>query len=326
MEALGNVLYKAVDAANWTGRIDGEDPASKRWHQIIDLIDLDKELPVMQFKTVLLGFCCDEGVRRNQGRVGAKDAPAAMRKVLANLPDHLFPSFEIADAGDVICVAEDLEAAQQELAKRVQQILEMGGLPIVLGGGHEVTYGNYKGLRLANPTKKIGIINLDAHLDIRPLKDGKGNSGTGFFQIAEESKSAGLEFNYMAIGIQQISNTQALYQYAVEHQVEIIEAYDVHPWELENIQERIQAFADRVDCLYLTIDMDVFAAPYAPGVSALNFNGLVPDATFIRILECILGQANLWTIDIAELNPLYDIDNRTTKLAADLIFRIASNP
>src|SRR5690606_31251200 len=169
MEALGNVFYKPSEKQIWTGRIDGETPEFLRWHQLMTWIDLDTDLPSLEKQLVFLGLCCDEGVKRNQGRVGAKDAPAASRKLLAGLPHDSQAEVKLADAGDIICVAEDMEAAQYELAKRVAQILDHGGFPIVLGGGHEVTYGHFNGLKAHNTSKKLGIINLDAHFDIRSL-------------------------------------------------------------------------------------------------------------------------------------------------------------
>ncbi len=65
---------------SWTGRIDGTDPDLLRWRRVITVTDLlQTPLPVLQpgqKGIALLGFACDEGVRRNKGRAGAaKDPP-----------------------------------------------------------------------------------------------------------------------------------------------------------------------------------------------------------------------------------------------------------
>ena len=326
MESLGNVFYKPGEPQNWTGRNDGDDPELKRWHQIIEFINLDDHLPDLNSQYVLLGFCCDEGVKRNQGRVGAKDAPEALRKVLANLPNHLPNSRKIVDAGDVICISDDMESAQNELSKRVAQILEIGAFPIVLGGGHEVTYAHFNGLKRYSMSKKIGVINLDAHLDIRTTIDNQGNSGTGFYQIIEEGIKEGNSVKYLAIGIQDISNTKALFDFAQERGVEIIKADQINAENLQNIKTQILEFSKKVDHIYVTVDMDFFASAFAPGVSAPAFNGVIPDATFQTIYQTIISLPNLDCIDFAELNPIFDIDNRTTKLACDLIFKLVKKP
>ena len=79
----------------WTGRTDPE-ADSARWHQRIRALSEASEPGL-----ALLGFACDEGVRRNHGRVGAAGAPQSVRKALANLAWHRqAPAY---DAGDVTC-------------------------------------------------------------------------------------------------------------------------------------------------------------------------------------------------------------------------------
>ncbi|MBL1411256.1 formimidoylglutamase [Sphingobacterium faecale] len=314
-----NSLYQPGNPGHWVGRVDGAEQGLRRWHQEVRSIDLD-ETQELKNAVVLLGFCCDEGVRRNQGRVGAQNGPAQFRKILAGLPVHFSHQIRLLDAGDVYCQDTGLEAAQQRLAELVAKIRQRGGFPLLLGGGHEITYAHFKGLHVEG--KSIGIINIDAHLDIRPLKDGVGNSGTGFYQIADDLSREGKLFHYLALGIQDISNTPSLLAYAKDKGTTVIKAEDVHAGNMSEIRKAVRDFAVQVDLVYLTIDLDAFAAPYAPGVSALAFNGLVPDVTFQQIFQEIISLPNLVSVDVAELNPVYDIDQRTTKLGSDLIFKI----
>ena len=315
-------LYIRGDQAVWKGRIDGEQRDWMRWHQLMECTDLLVD-PNLNQSVVFLGFCSDEGVARNQGRMGAKDGPGAIRNVLANLPVHFSSELQLKDAGDILLKDSDLESAQLALGYAVSSILKAGGFPVVLGGGHEVTYGHYLGIKdfVADGGHKVGIINLDAHLDMRALVGGQGNSGTGFYQIEADRESMGQSFHYMAIGIQEISNTSGLINYAKSKHTQIIERRDLVPGKLNAIKEQIEVFASQVDYIYLTVDLDAFAAPYAPGVSALAFNGIVPDDLFFDLYSAIMGLPNLRSMDIAELNPYFDIDARTAKLAADLIFK-----
>ncbi|WP_140936575.1 formimidoylglutamase [Sphingobacterium lumbrici] len=313
-------LYRIPNVSFWIGREDGDQPELLRWHQIIKNIDLRNKADFSK-AVVLLGFCCDEGVRRNMGRVGATEGSAYLRKALANLPVHFsFEDLHLIDGGDIICEKGDLEGAQEALSQAVSVIIDHGGFPIVLGGGHELTYGHFCGIKKST-TKTVGIINIDAHLDIRQPMDGYGSSGTGFYQIAEDLAKENIAFHYLAIGIQQISNTKALFNYAKHKGVQIITAQDIYEANVAQIITAIQTFGKQVDVIYLTIDIDAFAAPYAPGVSALAFNGIVPDHVFNKIYATIIGLPNLISMDLAELNPTHDIDNRTARLGADLIFK-----
>ncbi|MCA5005565.1 formimidoylglutamase [Sphingobacterium bovistauri] len=311
-------LYTKADASLWEGRIDGEERELQRWHQVVTYVDLN-ERQSLENTIVLLGFCCDEGVRRNQGREGAKATPDYLRKVLANLPVHFSDKIVVVDAGNIHSHGYDLESAQQALTIAVQKIKSFNGFPLLIGGGHEITYGHFKGLH--QPNRKLGIINIDAHLDMRPLTDGKGNSGTGFYQINEDLMEAGGDFNYLAFGIQEIANTKGLLQSAESSGVNIIYGSELFPNNIEHIKSKIQDFVNGVDDIYLTVDMDAFAAAFAPGVSAVAMNGIIPEHTFYSLLSYIYQQPKLISMDIAELNPRFDIDERTARLAAHLIFQ-----
>ncbi|HEX5169012.1 MAG TPA: arginase family protein, partial [Cyclobacteriaceae bacterium] len=193
-------MYQSPDLSIWKGRtdpLDGEE--GWRWHHVVKALDLFGILPDVngtgrQF--AFLGFCCDEGVRRNQGRVGAREGPHSIRKNLRNLAVHFDSSrISLYDAGNVICTEDKMELAQEMLGKKVTQLLQAGYKPIVLGGGHEVAFGHFQGIHsfISQKNTNIGIINIDAHFDLR-RSDRQGNSGTSFLQISELLKNADQQF------------------------------------------------------------------------------------------------------------------------------------
>jgi formiminoglutamase len=297
----------------WKGRNDGDAEECLRWHQVMQY-----EI-YLETKAAIIGFSCDEGVRRNKGRIGAKNGPQALRMACANFPVHKV--LNLVDLGDVVCDDQNLEVSQIELAEKVAEIQRKGIKSLVLGGGHEVMYGHFKGIRSAFPNKKIGIINFDAHFDNRKVEPGIGaTSGTGFWQIAKEDAN----YEYLAIGIQRNSNTQVLFDEASRTSTEYILADDFIPENEKLIFEKIEKWAENIDVLYVTICLDVFASPFAPGVSATAYNGIFPDYFFRRILRKVLKSEKLRAFDIAELNPDYDIDNRTAKLAASFVFELVN--
>ena len=116
-----------------------------------------------------------------------------------------------------------------------------------------------------------------------------------------------------------------MFDYAGEKGVEIIAADALYMENMGRLIDQVTAFAKKVDIVYLTIDLDAFAAAYAPGVSALAFQGIQPDKAFQLLFDTIIRLPNLRSVYIAELNPHYDIDHRTTKLGADLLFRLLAN-
>lgn len=296
----------------WQGRLDGEEPL---FHRIFQRVEESENYDlILTNDFVLHGFAVDEGVRRNKGRLGAKEAPDVIRKNMANFPVVL-PDFSMLDFGNIVCENGNLEEAQNRLSEKVASAIKKGAKSVVLGGGHEVTYAHYSGIRKAFPDKKIGIINIDAHFDNRqPENETGATSGTGFWQIAQEE-----EIHSLHIGIQRNSNTLKLFDTAHQLGMKYILADEIFFENLPSIYQRINDLSESVDVLYLTVCMDVFNASIAPGVSASAYNGLFTDAAFMHFYRHILKNEKLIALDVAEVNPQYDIQDRTARLAASLI-------
>lgn len=266
-----------------------------------------------------LGFCSDEGVRRNLGRTGAARAPESLRKEMSNLPCYFDSRTRLVDAGDVLCVDNHLESALDDLSSSLVTILSTGLFPIGLGGGHEIALGHYNAIRTAMGNDyRIGIINFDAHFDLRPYAHG-GGSGSMFLQIADECRRSRTEFSYFCVGIQQSANTASLFRKADELGARYVLARDIDPIDLSAVSRMLDDYIRKHDGIYLTICADVFSAAYAPGVSAPQPFGLLPE-TVLKLMKHVLRSGKVVSADIAEVSPRFDNDNRTAKLAAITIF------
>lgn len=314
--------YNPTNPEIWTGRKSGK---SLYLHEIVKCTDLDSIVPDTTSKTIaILGYACDEGVRRNQGRIGAVEGPDAIRNQLGKMSNHLNPDTELFDIGSVLCVAGDMEETQNVLSTKVAQLLRKGVFPILLGGGHDMAYGHYQGIKkYLNGSKSIGIVNFDAHFDLRN-NSGGNNSGTPFYQIAQDCDAAGTTFYYVCLGIRKDANDKILFRTADELGAYYIEneRFNLQSW--KTIERELRTFISKVDRIYVTIDLDGFSSAFAPGVSAASPMGFSPD----MVLEClrvILHSHKLMSMDIAEMNPKYDIDHRTAKLAASLVHYMATN-
>lgn len=308
-------------SALWQGRIDREDPTlSIRLHQVV--ADGTQQA---QFDAapVLIGFACDEGVKRNLGRVGAAAGPDAIRSALA--PLTVVPGQRCFDIGTIAVDDADLEGGQARLGQVVADVLARSGFPVVLGGGHEMAWGSYQGVREAYPDARIGILNFDAHFDLRnPVPT--ASSGTPFRQVAEHAKANHQPFHYCVLGLNPSANSQALMQYAVAHGVEWIEDIDcqMHYW--NNTVQRLSQFIEKIDVLYITLCMDAFSASDAPGVSAPAAMG-INKLYAVQVLRYLMSTAGdkIRLLDIAETNPTYDRDGVTAKLAARLVWETIKN-
>lgn len=311
-----NVEYQPAQKNYWSGRKSNPDIGNQYWHQEVELLDINN-IENTQIDIALIGYVCDEGVRRNLGRVGASQGPSAVRERLAKLPIH-FETKKVADLGNIICIEEDMESCQQAFASSIVKLIKKGIFPIAIGGGHDMSYGHFLGIYNSvkdTDKKRIGIINFDAHFDLRPV-EGKTNSGTPFNQILNEFENA----SYFAVGIQRQANTKELFDIAKNNNVNFAINYDCESSkeELDALKNRLKPFIDSCDHVYITIDMDGFSSAYAPGVSAPSPLGFTPYFVF-KMLHFLLETNKVISCDIAELNPTLDRDNLTANLAAKLV-------
>jgi formiminoglutamase len=302
------------DMSVWQGRVDEADgPLALRWHQKVQPLTTGCRPGI-----VLIGFACDEGVKRNKGRIGAAKGPQALRGALANFAWH--QGCPIYDAGDVSCTDSNLEAAQLRLAEVVASAISAGHRPLVLGGGHETAWGTFQGIIAALPTAKVGVINVDAHLDLRG--DEPGNSGTPFAQIATRCQKIGCEFHYLCLGVSEASNTMALFNRATMLGTRIRFDNDVVPWKFQELNDEILGFSKPLELIHLSIDLDVLPVAVMPAVSASAGKGVSLDAVEL-LLTFALNTHKVVAVDLVEFNPSLDTDGRGARVAARLAWQVA---
>ncbi len=321
---------------HWRGRTDSEeDYDAFRWHQWVQPLDLNADPPAFAGEQgfAIIGFCSEQGVMRNKGRVGTALAPDLIRQQMAGLPCTFDQSVKIFDAGDILCQEISMEEGQALLGQAVRQILSLNLFPIVLGGGHETTFGHYLG-QLAyreellaaegDEDKKpdIGIVNFDAHFDMRPYDRGS-SSGSMFRQIADICEQRGMKYGYMPLGIQKHSNTVSLFREADRRGVRYVLARDLQYGSVTSVYEKVDTFMYEHKNAYITICTDVFSSAFAPGVSATQALGLDPEAV-LPIIKHILRTRKVRGFDICEISPRFDQDNTTASLGAVLIFSVVN--
>jgi formiminoglutamase len=267
----------------------------------------------------LLGFAVDEGVRRNNGRVGAADGPTAFREALARIP--LMRERPPRDGDDVWCSDGDLESVQLRFAERVAGVIQEQRLPISIGGGHELTWATFQGITQARPAlSRVLVINIDAHFDIRTTE--QSTSGTSFRQIHEWCAAHGVECAYRVFGISEFSNAEELFARA--------RSMSAQWWVDESLQDSagmdqacaaLAADLSQYDAVHLSLCLDVLPAAVAPGVSAPAALG-VPLTNVERLVDQVMASGRVLAVDIAELNTRFDRDGLTARVAARLAARI----
>ncbi len=309
------IYYRSPNSGIWKGR---QSDSGLYLHEIVQLSEIDK-IPVSENRQIgIIGYACDEGVRRNKGRMGTAAGPTAIRRMMAPLSNHLSADKEVWDGGDIVGEGDSLESLHEQTASSIAYFLDKEIFPLVLGGGHDLAYPHYRAIRSVYPDKSIGIINLDAHFDLRPVQHQR-NSGTPFWQIAQEAGD--WDFHYFCLGIQEESNNKKLFEVAGELGVQYMTNRMFRLENFSHIRQQLDMFVDEVDLLYLTVDMDGFSSSIAPGVSAPSPLGFHWDVAFATI-EHLCASGKLVSADIVEMNPKYDRDHATARLAARVGYEI----
>lgn len=291
----------------WHGRFDSDEDVDLRiWQVVKPFEDVGEEYGIC-----FVGYDTDDGIKRNLGRIGAEKGSNAIRKAMQSFP--IVENLKIYDYQNL--KNKVLEEAQKEYALKLHNVIKKGLFPIGLGGGHDIAFASYSGIRKAYPGKKIGIINFDTHLDVRPYDNG-ATSGTSFKQILDSDRNV----KYSIVGFKKQGNTKRLMNIAENYNVLILDEEEDETF----INNELKKYLADTDIIYVTFCMDVFNASEAPGVSAPTIMGLEPKKGK-RILREIMNSKKVICVDFAEVNPEYDIDNRTAKLAGGLIYDIMNN-
>jgi formiminoglutamase len=273
---------------------------------------------------VLLGFPHDEGVGINEGRVGAKRGPERFRSWLERFGTVQNPEqdtdlsvLSVTDAGDIPAEIP-LSEAHARLTQTVGAILVKGGIPFVVGGGNDQSYPNALALLHHREGNPVGVINIDAHLDVRPLIDGQAHSGSPFRLLLENNWFQGENFIEFAAQGSQCSREHAQYIHSKNGRVLWLDDILRKGPAVESFRIALGDLASNCSSLFVSFDLDSIAGSDAPGVSCPGVLGLsARDAISIAWQS---GRHPLVSLfDLSEYNPIIE-DERTGRLAAGLFY------
>ncbi|MBM4178074.1 MAG: formimidoylglutamase [Ignavibacteria bacterium] len=271
---------------------------------------------------VIIGVPQHIGVERNGGRPGAAFAPAAFRRAFSKLAISSFEQLVrneelvVADAGDIVTDGKTLEQIHDEQYDVVTQVLAHGYVPIIVGGGHDTAWPTIRAMETIGTP--YGVVNIDAHADVRPLKDGRSHSGSPFYQMLSQQQSNLLPGSFVEFGLQHSVVARAHLDFLKESGAHVWMLDDIRASGLTGSWEGAWQVVSRAESAYVSLDIDAIASGYAPGASAPAADGFAPHEVS-QILRRAASSGKLRAFDVVEVNPTLDQDNRTSKLAATLV-------
>ncbi len=295
---------------------------------------------IMKKKAKIIGVPMDLGA----GRRGVDMGPSAIR--IAGLNQAIaFMGYEVTDAGNVhVHPPEAIEemnprarylsqiaAATEELAVMTEAALEDGSLPVVLGGDHSIAIGSVSGVAsfYRKRNQRVGIIWLDAHAD----------SNT-----PETSPSGNIHGMPLAVllgrGARELTHVAGFAPKVLPEDTAIIGARSIDPGErallkslgirvftMSELDERgmsdvileaVEIAGVNTAGLHVTMDMDFLDPFYAPGVGTPERGGATYREAHLA-MEKIAESGLVLSVELTEVNPVFDKANQTAQLAVELI-------
>lgn len=278
------------------------------------------------------------------GRRGVDMGPSALR--IAGLAERLRDiGHTVLDDGDIpVKVPESQEIDNHRLkylpeivrvatvlAHKIEDIMERKEFPLVLGGDHSIAMGTISGL--SNYARKhnlrFGVIWIDAHADMNTAETTPSGNIHGMplaavlGEGALELTTIGGDFrkvdpkNAALIGIRDIdiAEREIVKRTGIAHYtIADIDKYGAH----RIIGKVLKDLKEKVDLLHVSFDIDSVDPTVAAGVGTPAPGGLSYRETHL-IMETIADCECMSSLEVAEVNPIFDIKNQSSEFAVQVI-------
>lgn len=267
-------------------------------------------------------LCDDQGVFHVGGRVGAASGPRAFREVFSKFSGAESLKSKLSGRFTFDTPSANVRDNLQRAASVIENAQGLASHSVIVGGSHEHGYSQILGLKKAFPNQTIGCINLDAHFDLRKPSP-EISSGSPYFLVIEENLIR--PENFIEFGIQPQCNSQSLFDYA---KIKKIKTHAFEDLRLGRSDDAFRAdlhlLEQRCDVIAISLDLDCLAQAFAPAVSAPSAEGFSPSEIF-EILKIAAKCEKVVSLGIFELNPIFDQDQKTARLAATAAFQFLSH-
>jgi agmatinase len=245
-------------------------------------------------------------------RSGSRDGPDAIRLASFNFEsydcyyDVDLADLDVCDLGNMDLGADPAYA--DATIKEGIALLPKAAIPLFLGGEHSITPSIVESLAERSVPGGLGVLVLDAHLDLREEYGCTRYSHACASRRILEKKGV---CAYASIGIR--SGCKEEFTFAKENGIPYYTSLDVKENGIDYVLDRVM---EGMDCerLYLSIDLDALDPAFAPAVGNPEPFGLT-SWDVLRVIERAARKAV--GLDINELTPAYD-RGETALLAARL--------
>ncbi|MCB0726456.1 MAG: arginase [Ignavibacteriae bacterium] len=291
-------------------------------------------------KIGLIGFPMDLGADRR----GVDMGPSAIR--YSNLEEKLEKlGYKVTDFGDIdVQISEtqtikdsklkylpEITKTSKILADKVESLLNKNYFPLIIGGDHATAIGSIAGISnyCKKNNKTLGIIWIDAHADMNteettpsgnihgmPLAVALGKGNIKLTNINGFAPKVKVE-NVALIGIRDVDVLEA--KTIKEMKLKVYTMSEIDKVGIHRIIAKVlNDFKNRVDHIHISFDMDGIDPDFAEGVGTPVPGGLSFRESHL-LMEMVADCGCMNSLEILEVNPILDTQNKTAFLATELI-------
>lgn len=264
------------------------------------------------------------------GRRGAKEGPAGVRRAFLTCLSYEpglgidLSEQRIADVGDVDVIHTNVEQTWDRVSTVVAGLVSTGTPLVVIGGDHGLAFPVLRGAGQALAGKRIGVISVDAHFDVRVSHHGEPSSGIPFRWIMDRHGDQFAGRNLVEVGIAGWLNTRRYHEYLTEIGARVITMREILKGDWNAlVAEAIAIAADGTDGIWMTFDIDAIEGATAGATNVPAIGGLSPFQAQ-DIVHAFAQHPRALGLDIMEVSPPLNATGLTERQAASLVLDFAA--
>lgn len=260
---------------------------------------------------------------------GAHSHPQQFRQLWSSFTTYHFDedidlqSLKAVDLGDVKMHVTNILQCHSNIEEGLYEVSKTlpTTIPVLIGGDHSITWPALKGISRARQ-KRIGLIQFDAHLDVRDTSYGGPSNGTPIRNLVESGVLLGEDI--VNIGLRSFANSREYRHYAENKGIHLFSSRQVKEVGMDQVLHwAMNELGEKCDLVYVTFDVDVMDQSAVPGVPAIGPDGLSVSDLFYA--ASVLGQWDkVMGMDIVCIDPTKDVRDITSRVGLHLFLHFAS--
>jgi agmatinase len=265
------------------------------------------------------------------GRRGAKDGPAGVRRGFLTclsyepgLDVDLATARKIADVGDIDVFHTNVDATWDRVSDVVAALVRTGVPLAIVGGDHGLAFPILRGVGAALPGRRIGVISVDAHFDVRVSHHGEPSSGVPFRWILDRHSDSYSGRNLVEFGLGGWLNTKVYHDYLKEQGARIVTMREIRKGDWDGlVAEALERASDGADAIWMTFDIDAIEGSTAGATNVPAIGGLSPFQAQ-DLVFAFARHPKAVGMDVMEVSPPLNPTGLTERQAASLILDFAA--